>query len=155
MLDAHKSSGLGEVILSQTSAKRMRKADEKWGKSEANGSTMKDTSKRFLNVHLSISPIASGDNKGGVSQIPYVTVIFMLFQQGPCWKIKYFSGLTLSSGKEMLYIIHMYISWRVVCMYNVHLLYVYIVLFFNVSFPDLHHTIPLMKAIFGASVFGE
>merc|ERR1719239_41844 len=28
---------------------------------------MKDTSKRFLNVHLSISPIASGDNKGGAA----------------------------------------------------------------------------------------
>ena len=37
----------------------MRRADNK----------MKDTSKRFLNVHLSISPIASGDNKGGVSQV--------------------------------------------------------------------------------------
>ena len=70
MLDAHKSSGLGKVILSQTSAKRMSEADEKWGESEADSNTMKDTSKRFLNVHLSISPIASGDNKGGVSWIP-------------------------------------------------------------------------------------
>ena len=26
--------------------------------------------------------------------------------------------------------------------------------FVNVSFPDFHYTIPLMKAIFGASVFG-
>ena len=70
MLDACKSSGWGEVLPSQTSdSKRIGEAEEKWEKSEANN-TMKDTSKRFLNVHLSISPIASGDNKGGVSQLP-------------------------------------------------------------------------------------
>ena len=58
----------------------MREADEKWGESEADSNTMKDTSKRFLNVHLSISPIASGDNKGGVSRIPYVTVMYHVEQ---------------------------------------------------------------------------
>ena len=70
MLDACKSSGWGEVLLSLTSvAKRIGEAEEKWERSETKN-TMKDTSKRFLNVHLSISPIASGDNKGGVSQLP-------------------------------------------------------------------------------------
>ena len=56
--------------MSQTSiAKKMGEADQEWIKSETT-SRMKDTSKRFLNVHLSISPIASGDNKGGVSFMP-------------------------------------------------------------------------------------